>query len=85
MAQSGILRGVSSRISLRSIRATDAGCLTIEYWTTRVSRSAPAVIARSAATKQSSAREARQLKSSSGRKLSLYFACLPARGWIASP
>jgi hypothetical protein len=37
------------------------------------------------AAKQSSAREARQLKKHSGRsKLSALFARLPARGWIAS-
>jgi hypothetical protein len=43
------------------------------------------VIARSEATKQSSAREARQLKSTVVAASSAFlFARLPARGWIAS-
>jgi hypothetical protein len=43
------------------------------------------VIARSEATRQSSAREARQNKKRCSRgNLSAYFACLPARSWIAS-
>jgi hypothetical protein len=43
-----------------------------------------AVIARSAATKQSSAREARQLKTAEVAATQPYEARLPARGWIAS-
>jgi hypothetical protein len=42
------------------------------------------VIARSEATKQSSAREARQLKSTVVTASSALFARLPARSWIAS-
>jgi hypothetical protein len=35
-------------------------------------------------TKQSSAREARQLKSAASRRAQRFFARLPARSWIAS-
>jgi hypothetical protein len=59
--------------------------LTIEERYSRAKQLAtrPGVIASEA--KQSSAREARQLKSAEvRRKVSAYFARLPARGWIAS-
>jgi hypothetical protein len=42
------------------------------------------VIARSEATKQSSAREARQLKSAAVAASSAIISRLPARSWIAS-